>query len=77
MTDSFHSFHRFNRPRVPRVLVRDTRRPTLLAEDAARCLSTSRRRLALLALTPMLRPDLVSFYSHLLDLMLIASSTTD
>jgi hypothetical protein len=56
-------------------LVRDTRRPTLLAEDAVRCLSTSRRRLALPALIPMLRPDhvrlylipLLAFHSHEID----------
>lgn len=48
------------RPRVLRVLVRDTRRHTLLAEDAARCPSTSRRRPALPAPILMLRPEDVS-----------------
>lgn len=48
------------RPRVPSLSVSVTPRPTLPAEDAVRCLSTSRRRPALRAATLLPRPDHVS-----------------
>ena len=68
MCVNLHEHFNLYRQKELKVLVRDTQRHTLLADVAARCLSTSKRRLALLAHIHMQRPEDVRAFDRLLTL---------